>query len=132
MRTLHGQRKRPANKEADDDLRVEAIAAQLEEREQKEIRIARLARAAEAAGPRPDAHEPSALEQASRDAPLKSNPNSTDNAQAPGGSLMVWKSVPPDPGVMPGGKDQARRHRTYAKPPRAAVLGHRRWRQDCA
>ena len=38
MSRLHGHRKRPANEEAD-DLRVERIAAQLEERYQEDIWI---------------------------------------------------------------------------------------------
>jgi hypothetical protein len=100
--------KRPANEGAGDDLRVEAIAAQLEERYQENIRIEWLTRAVEAAGPQLDTHEPSVQAQVPRDVPRKSNPKSTDNAQAPGGSLMVWKSAPPDPGIMPGGvRDRA-------------------------
>ena len=87
-------RKRPANEEADDDLRVERIAAQLEERYQEDIGMAR---AAEAAVYDP----PVQIEPHKR-------PKSTDAAQAQGGSVMASKSAPPDPGIMPGGiRDRA-------------------------
>ena len=96
MSRLHGHRKRPANEEAD-DLRVERIAAQLEERYQEDIRIGGLTRAAEAAVYDP----PVQIEPDKR-------PRSTDAGQAQGGSVMAWKSAPPDPGIMPGGiRDRA-------------------------